>query len=136
MLVFLGCSKSKKENDYSINNKMVDISQLPFTIDTSSDTLLLGEVLNVRIKLLEPRLKNFRVIVGEYDENFEIIDSLLIGVVSGKDSIASFHLNPESKGKKTINGIIEEFEPVGNGYEDTRRYAFEVDFFVLGTLDW
>ncbi|MDW7692109.1 hypothetical protein R9C00_14790 [Flammeovirgaceae bacterium SG7u.111] len=124
-------TEEKPLEGYSV--ELQDFSQLPFTVYAESDTMYVGEAVKVTVKMKEPRLKNFRVIIGNYDKNFNVVDSSTLGQVLGEDSIASFFIKIDSvKNKtKTLRGVIEEYEYLENGYVDTRTHVFKKEFAVL-----
>ncbi|MEM1135528.1 MAG: hypothetical protein AAGI07_06770 [Bacteroidota bacterium] len=95
------------------------------------ETLHVEKPSKLVINATKPKLKNFRVHLGDYDENYFLNDSTNLIYIQGKDSIASFYFEPNSLQDTLLRGIIMEYESYSDDYVRTISFGFEKKFMVL-----
>jgi hypothetical protein len=100
-------------------------------ISLEPKTINLGQVSTLTIKREKFYFPNFRVFIGNYDEDFQLPEGAEAQYFDNTDSLASIVLTPETKGVKQIRGIIEEYIFVNKDSIDTYHYPFEIELQVL-----
>ncbi len=90
----------------------------------------LGESSELKVVREKLHLPKMVVLIGDYDEDFNLIDEDSEFYFEGTDSVASLVLLPETTGVKTIRGIIQEYVNVTKDSIKSYRYPFEVELTV------
>lgn len=123
LLFFMSCSSQNECETYECRKNNFEISVNPSKIELGESS----ELKVVREKLHLPKMV---VLIGDYDEDFNLIDEDSEFYFEGTDSVASLVLLPETTGVKTIRGIIQEYVNVTKDSIKSYRYPFEVELTV------
>lgn len=123
MVGLFSCSNEQDCKTYDCRRENISIILEPKKIK-------LGETAKLSVKREHLNLPHFRVFMGEYDENFQLIEGDNTPYFKDTDSLASINLKPESKGVKVIEGIIEEYEFISSDSIFSYRYPYRVELTV------
>ena len=131
--ISLGCSESKKSNDEVdlSENNIYEVTKKHLSINLKPSRINLGESSKIIIKRNKLLLPEFRVILGDFSEGYELeSDISKYKFYKGTDSIISINLLPESKGVKSIKGIIEEYKIASKDSIYSLRNYFSIELDV------
>lgn len=81
-----------------------------FYFKSNSDTIKLDETFSLEVKLENPRFKNMRLVVGDYDEHFSSVDSLSIDTVNTQGMVLEYKKKPKKVGQNYVRGYLDNFK--------------------------
>jgi hypothetical protein len=91
---------------------------------------MIGQSSELKVVRKEFHLPKMLVLIGDYDENFKLLNENSKYYFEGTDSVAKLVLLPETTGVKTIRGIIEEYDTITGDSIKSYSYPFEVELTV------
>jgi hypothetical protein len=82
-----------------------------YSLKADKDTIRYGEDYSLQIKLEASGFDQFMfVLIGDYDIDYNILDSLSIDTLKGESFTKQYKTNHYKKGKNILRGIIWDFE--------------------------
>lgn len=143
-LFFDSIGKIKEKREYIIHNGESELNQYIvynqtgkiekensnyFTVYSEKDTINFGEKYKLKIQLNAPIFENMQVIVGAFNEEFNIFDGNPLDTVHGNNSlVAIVNLDAKKKGLNKYSGAIDNYgltnanDSTANMYKS--RYLF------------
>ncbi|PTB96008.1 hypothetical protein C9994_09325 [Marivirga lumbricoides] len=101
-----------------------------FKISVNPSRIKLGESSELKVVREKFHFPKMVVLVGDYDEDFNLINEDSQFYFEGTDSVASLVLVPETAGIKVIRGVIQEYTKVTEDSIKSYHYPFEVELTV------
>ena len=151
-LMFYPNGKIKERKEYIVRNEKSELNQYLsynlksdieveksnyFTLFSKKDTINLNENYELKIILNAPVFKYMRVLVGDYCEDFEILEKdSLKNIINGNDNlIAYLTIKPKHKGLNKFSAIIDNYDYTNNDDNTDKKYKsrymyFSKSFFV------
>jgi hypothetical protein len=101
---------------------------------TAKDTIKLGDKYNLRIKLEAPYFKSkMDVIIGNFDIDYNLIDSLNYSTFHGNNFIVNYNIEPKKLGQNVIRGFVKDYQEYKDS--DTIRAARTIYFTKIFFVD-
>ncbi len=132
MLLVITCCRCSNTSSECVT---YDCRKKNWIVSLEPSIIKLGETTNLTVTRSRLILPNFRVYIGEYDEEFNLPTGVEPQYFEDTDSLASINLLPETLGEKQVRGIIEEYIVVSKDSIESYRYPFEIELVVRDTLD-
>lgn len=99
------------------------------------DSVTLGEDYKIKIELKNPVHEKMTVLIGDFDENYRLKDSLSIDTIRSNGFIAEYSFKPKKEGTNILRGCIIDYKErknAGRGKNTwLQNYYFEYQFYVF-----
>jgi antitoxin component YwqK of YwqJK toxin-antitoxin module len=101
-------------------------------IVANKDTVSIGDNINFLISLHKPRLDRTKMVVGDFDDDFNLIDETSLDTISAEGHKVNYEILAQKKGVNYLRGKMINYEVLDEKRNRTREghTNFEYAFFV------
>lgn len=133
----------KFKNGKNVEHKLykkdgtLDSSKTHFFIEVQHDSLSLNSSQHLKVNILSPVYDSTKLVVGAFDEDFNIVDSSSLDTFKTTKHEFKYPLESSDKGKNVVRGYLWHYElknkvkdSVEKKYESFPKFYFEKEFYV------
>ena len=116
---------------YLKNGKIYDESRRVQFNTSNKDTINWGESFEVELELRKPRFKKTEFVLGKYDDQFNLTDSIHLDTLLATGNKIKLKILPKERGINNIRGFARNYENIDDSlYQQVNLVYFEKKYFV------